>query len=92
MLGAYVPITMLLPYPSASGGRNENTAANVIGCQEWYSRSPSSQAHLIFRITGLGTRVSSSLPFPVARDQSYPDYILVLSQLSGSPWEWEIRH
>lgn len=27
--GAYVPITMLLQYPPASGSRSENTAANV---------------------------------------------------------------
>lgn len=65
-------------------GAEVRTQLPMSGFQEWYSRFPSSQAHLIFRIIDLGTRVSSSLPFPVARDQRYPNYISVLPQLSGN--------
>ena len=47
-----------------------------LGRGSWDSPAPKPSA--CFRITDLGTRASSSLPFPVARDQSSPDFFILV--------------
>lgn len=92
VLETYVPITTLLLYPLGSGSRSKNTVASVtrvsgVVFQIPQLTSPSALQNCRFEKVGL----HSPLPFPVARDQSYPDCILVLSPLSCNPRKWEIR-
>lgn len=82
MLGASVPTTILLLQTLGSGSGSENavaSAARASGVVFQIPQPPRPPALQTYRFGD--TRVSLSLPFPVARDQSYPMFWYFLSFL-----------